>query len=218
MLMLIFSQSTPLIFMGDEFGNTQKGNNNPYGQDNLTTWLNWNDVVRNKDILDFWKMCISLRKDHPILRPQSGFRLMDHCACGYPDLSYHGQNAWRAQTEGYNRHIGMMLCGKYAKRDGKEDDFFYLAMNMHWEPHMLALPKLPKGLKWDLLCVSGGLQEALLINKSQTEESITKTADSTDIMEEYCRLIDGRSIAVFVSVEDDKTKDNVSGKRSKKKK
>ncbi|MBR1932009.1 MAG: hypothetical protein IJ833_11195 [Lachnospiraceae bacterium] len=213
MLLLMFTQSTPLIFMGDEFGNTQKGNNNPYCQDNATTWLNWNDLDKNADIYEFWKMLLRMRKEHPILRPTQELRVMDYIACGYPDLSYHGQNAWRPQTEGYNRHIGMMFCGKYAKSDEKEDDFFYLALNMHWEPHMLALPKLPKGLKWELLCVSGGLQDALFINKSQMEER----AEGTELVNDFGRRIPGRSVAAFISVVDDSQAKAENGKRKARK-
>lgn len=149
---LFFSQGTPLIFMGDEFGNTQNGNNNPYCQDNETTWLNWKNLDTKREIYDFIKLLISLRKEHPILHNKNEFRLMDYISCGYPDLSYHGESAWRPNIEYYSRQIGIMLCGKYSKIDRvKDDDFFYIAINMHWEKHKYALPKLPKNLKWQLL-------------------------------------------------------------------
>ncbi len=150
--MLLFSQSSPLIFMGDEFGNSQKGNNNPYCQDNLCTWLDWRDLEKNREIYVFWKQMVEFRRNHPILHPPAGLRLMDYAACGYPDLSYHGENAWRPDTEYYSRHIGLMFCGKYARTEkNKEDAFIYLAMNMHWEKHFLALPRLPKGMQWKLV-------------------------------------------------------------------
>ena len=150
--MLLLTQSTPLIFMGDEFGNSQQGNNNPYCQDNKTTWLNWQDRVKNAKLLEFWKQMIAFRKEHPILHPQEELRILDTLSCGYPDLSYHGQNAWRPQTESYNRHVGIMYCGKYARNpQGEEDSFLYVAMNMHWEPQKLAFPKLPKGMEWKLV-------------------------------------------------------------------
>ena len=140
--MLLLTQSTPLIFMGDEFGNSQQGNNNPYCQDNKITWLNWQDREKNAELLNFWKQMIAFRKAHPILHPVEELRILDSLSCGYPDLSYHGQNAWRPQTESYNRHVGIMYCGKYAKTpQGGEDSFLYVAMNMHWEPQKLAFPK-----------------------------------------------------------------------------
>ncbi len=211
LLLLMFSQSTPLIFMGDEFGNSQKGNNNPYCQDNITSWLDWNDLKKHAWIYDFWKMLVQLRKSHPMLHPEREHRIMDYIACGYPDLSYHGQNAWTPQIYGYIRHIGMMFCGKYAKVEQKEEPSIYLAINMHWEPHVLALPKLAKGMKWELLYVSGGLQEAIYISRMLPEDNQT-------VADELRRRIGGRSIAVYISVEDElwknRNKDNVSKKRS----
>lgn len=147
MCMLLLAQSTPLIFMGDEFGNSQKGNNNPYCQDNAVTWLDWGGAEKNAGLLDFWKMLAAFRKQNPILHPEKELRLMDYIACGYPDLSYHGENAWRAQTENSYRHVGIMLCGKYAG-ENREDPFLYLAFNMDWVSHELALPRLPRGMEW----------------------------------------------------------------------
>lgn len=151
MCLLLLSQSTPLIFMGDEFGNSQKGNNNPYCQDNAVAWLDWTRMEKNSEIYAFWKQLVAFRRAHPILHPARELRLMDYAACGYPDLSYHGQSAWKPRTDGYFRYIGQMYCGKYVQTDeGREDDFLYVALNMHWEQHQLALPKLPRGMRWEL--------------------------------------------------------------------
>ena len=137
--------------MGDEFGNSQKGNNNPYCQDNAVAWLDWTRMEKNSEIYAFWKQLVAFRRAHPILHPARELRLMDYAACGYPDLSYHGQSAWKPRTDGYFRYIGQMYCGKYVQTDeGREDDFLYVALNMHWEQHQLALPKLPRGMRWEL--------------------------------------------------------------------
>jgi len=186
MCMLLYAQSAPLIFMGDEFGNSQKGNNNPYCLDNAVTWLDWGDAVKNAELLAFWKMLVEFRRRHPILRPEKEQRLMDYIACGYPDLSYHGQNAWRPQTEGDIRHIGIMFCGKYAKADSAgEDDFIYLAMNMHWESRELALPRLPKELRWE---------------KVFSTETAEGGKEPEGGREEFLRTVPPRSIAVYISV------------------
>ena len=150
--MLFFSQGTPLLFMGDEFENSQNGNNNPYGQDNEISWLDWNNCVKHEELLTYVKTLIRLRREHPILHLESELRLMDYRSCGYPDLSYHADKAWQPDLNNYSRHVGMMYCGQYAKEQGESPDtFFYVAINMHWETHTFALPKLPKGLKWNLL-------------------------------------------------------------------
>ena len=161
MCMLLLSQSTPLIFMGDEFGNSQKGNNNPYCQDNAITWLDWSGTKKNAGLLEFWKMLVRFRHEHPILRPAGELRRMDYIACGYPDLSYHGQNAWSPRMEENHRHVGLLFCGKYARNGECHDEsFLYLAINMHWENRELAMPKLPKGLKWEMdFCTEAAREE-----------------------------------------------------------
>ena len=143
---LFFSQSTPKIFMGDEFGNSQKGNNNPYCQDNETAWLNWKNLEKNQEIYQFFKKMVDFRSKNDILRPSKENQMMDTISCGYPDLSFHGMTAWRPQMEHSSRQLGVMYCGKYGKKS--EEEFIYLAMNMHWEAHSLALPRLPKGEEW----------------------------------------------------------------------
>lgn len=152
--LLFLSQGTPLLFMGDEFGNSQGGNNNPYGLDNEITWLNWKNLDKNKEIYDFVKTLMTLRREHPILRKETQLRLMDYISCGCPDLSYHGEAPWMPNMEQYSRHVGLMMCGKYARIDRKtEDDSFYIGINMHWEKHEFSLPKLSKGQGWK--CVLG---------------------------------------------------------------
>ena len=105
-----------------------------------------------------------------------------------PDLSYHGESAWRPCLEGYNRYVGIMLCGKYAKTEsGKDDDFIYIAMNMHWESHRLALPKLPKGMCWRMAFATAGVENIPEpAGEGNPDSSVT---------------VEPRSIAVLVSVE-----------------
>ena len=191
MCLLLLAQSTPLIFMGDEFGNSQKGNNNPYCQDNAVAWLDWNGIRKNAELHRFWKMLVAFRKRNPILHPAKKLRLMDYIACGYPDLSYHGQYAWQAQTEGNVRHIGIMLCGKYARSGAPgEDAFLYLAMNMHWEDRALALPKLPKDMRW----------EPVFSTELSGEPDSGQKAEPAEKGKELLREIPPRSIAVYRSV------------------
>lgn len=189
--MLMLTQSTPLIFMGDEFGNSELGNNNPYCQDNKVTWLNWQDMEKNREIFEFWKQMVTFRQKHPILHPEEELRIMDTLSCGYPDLSYHGQNAWRPQTESYNRHVGMMYCGKYAKNvSGKEDAFLYVAMNMHWEPQKLGFPKLPKGMEWKLVLAT-----------EKTQNTLTASDAEKQPKDQMIGVIPPRSIVVYEGVE-----------------
>ena len=151
MLLLFLSQGTPVLLAGDEFGNSQNGNNNAYCQDNEISWLNWNLNKWDQALLLFVKHVIAFRKAHPVFHMKQEPRVMDYLACGHPDISYHGVNAWQPEFENFRRQIGILYCGAYAKKpNGENDDFFFVIFNMHWEPHSFALPNLPKNLVWSL--------------------------------------------------------------------
>lgn len=184
--MLFFSQGTPLLFMGDEFGNSQNGNNNPYCQDNEITWLNWKNLKQNEELWNYVKNLIVLRKAHPILHCPKELRLMDYLSCSFPDLSYHATRAWQPDMSSYIHHIGLLYCGKYARTAfGEEDAFFYVAMNMHWEPHEFALPKLPDGLGWYLL--------------TDTREWQMDDGIEIPLANQQKHTVEPRSIGIFIS-------------------
>lgn len=148
-LLLLLSQGTPLILSGDEFGNSQGGNNNAYCQDNDISWLNWNQQETNQDIFEFVKYTIAFRKQHPVFHMAREPRILDYLRCGYPDVSYHGVKAWCPEFDSYRRQIGIMYCGQYVSRaDKTPDDYFFVAYNMHWEPHDFSLPNLPPKKRW----------------------------------------------------------------------
>ena len=171
--LLMLSQGTPFFFMGDEFGNSQKGNNNPYCQDNDITWLNWKDLNKNQEMYTFVKELIALRKSTGVFHLPKECMIMDYKSCGSPDISYHGSEAWKPSWEHYSRHIGFMLCGEYA--EGCEGSFYYVAVNMHWEDHDFALPKLPKNKKWKKLMTTGK-------KDSDISESAENTVDAVESM------------------------------------
>ncbi len=151
LLFLMLSQGTPLLLAGDEFGNTGFGNNNAYCQDNEISWLNWKDLKKNQDIWQFARHAIAFRKAHPVLHMKGGPKMMDHHACGYPDLSVHGVRAWYPEYENFRRQLGLLYCGLYGhKADGSPDDFIFVMYNMHWEPAEFAMPNLPKDRRWYL--------------------------------------------------------------------
>lgn len=84
---------------GDEFYNTQKGNNNVYCQDNATGWLDWSRLKSDRGLFDYVKALITFRKNHPCLCQKEPLKGMDRTACGMPDVSYHGENAWQVKTK-----------------------------------------------------------------------------------------------------------------------
>jgi len=139
MILLLLSQGTPMILSGDEFANSQDGNNNPYCHDDNSNYLNWKNLQRYAWMHDFVKNIIEFRKNNKILHMDEELKGIDYLSVGYPDISLHSENAWYAKLENYNHHIGILLDGEYSK----SDDIIYVAVNMHWEKHHLALPKTP---------------------------------------------------------------------------
>lgn len=137
---LFMAQGTPLIMAGDEFGNSQNGNNNCYCQDNETGWVDWRGLTKNADIYEYVKGLIAFRRDHPIVHFDDKMSMLDRFGCGYPDISYHGDEAWNVRLDDNNRHIGIMYCGQGAS--GENADYIYIASNMHWNSHRFALPSI----------------------------------------------------------------------------
>ena len=144
--LLFICQGTPYLFSGDEFGNSNNGNNNAYCQDNENGYINWKNNNFSNEILDFTKEIINLRKTNSIFHMKDEFKNLDSISCGYPDLSYHGIEAWRPELQYNSRILGMYLCGKYTK--DKNGRSFYIGINMHWENHRLAVPKLLKNERY----------------------------------------------------------------------
>ncbi|MCI8441435.1 MAG: glycogen debranching protein GlgX [Provencibacterium sp.] len=141
---LMMSHGVPMFLAGDEFGNTQFGNNNAYCQDNEISWLDWGLLEKNSELLRFFQYMIRLRRTYPALR--SGGK---QAACGLPNLSFHGEEPWRMNASPQARTLGVLFTGRDA--EDREDDILYLAINAHWENRRLRLPDLPQGRCWRLL-------------------------------------------------------------------
>lgn len=145
-LMLLLSQGTPMILAGDEFGNTQSGNNNAYCHDDSITWLNWRHSKRETEILNYVKKLISFRKKHPVLHHSESLPMYDNKGSGLPALSIHGTQAWRTDYSNYSRMLGFLLNGDYADNgSGSTDDIIYVIFNMYWESRTFDIPSLPAG-------------------------------------------------------------------------
>lgn len=150
-LMMLLSQGTPMLLAGDEFGNSQNGNNNPYCQDNPITWLDWKQLNSNREIYDYVKRLIAFRREHPVLHQKKELYLFDSLSCGMPDLSIHGTQAWRTDFSYYSRMLAMLFYGDYQlKEDGNPDDSIYIIFNLYWESKSFDLPNLPGDKEWYL--------------------------------------------------------------------
>lgn len=156
LMLVMLSQGTPVLMAGDEFCNTQEGNNNPYCQDNEITWLNWNKNKQGKTMTAFTEALMQYRRQAFFLNRCSDFSLADYKHCGYPDLSYHSEEAWKAQLYNYNRHIGILYADKVSPDEVK---LAFVAYNMHWENKTFSLPIPPKNMRWYSVLASGNVTE-----------------------------------------------------------
>jgi len=153
--MLMVSQGIPMILMGDEVARTQHGNNNTYCHDNALNWFDWKQVESNAEQLRFFQHLIAFRKSHPVLRNRWHLSNQDRVGSGYPDISWHGTQAWNADWSDSSRVLAFLLCGKHARGGLVADDYVYVIMNMHWEGNWFHLPGLPSGRLWHIFANTG---------------------------------------------------------------
>ena len=173
MMLLILSQGIPLIRAGDEFCNSQRGNNNAWCQDNKISYLDWGDLDKNKEFYEFTRSVITLRKEHPVFRGRYAKKMYDYISCGSPDASFHGEQAWNQSFVNYNRHFALMYAGAYEKNAaGKCDEDFYIAYNMHWTGHRFHPPKASKGQKWEIFLSSGNGRESGIYDNDKNELAV----------------------------------------------
>ena len=140
---LMCSRGIPMFLAGDEYCNTQFGNNNAYCQDNITSWLDWRLLEKNRDMFEFFKYMIAFRKKHRVLRAN-----VSDGACGFPDTSFHGVQPWCRQFESHDRYIGVMFAGQ---QKGHRPQIVYIASNAYWEDLKVKLPELPAQMDWDIV-------------------------------------------------------------------
>ena len=138
---LLCSRGPAMFFAGDEFCNTQFGNNNAYCQDNIISWLDWSRLEEFKEIHDFVRHMIQFRKEHPILR-----KMTKPSSCQFPEISVHNGTPFNASTDYKTKLIGIMYAGR--NEEDTEDDIVFYCMNAYWEPLVMQLPVLPNGKHW----------------------------------------------------------------------
>lgn len=194
-LAIVFlAQGVPMLWMGDECGNSQRGNNNAYCQDNETGWKEWKRSATVSRLTGYVGQLARIRREFPMLRSPRPFKLQDYQNKGYPDLSYHSDGAWKMDF-GMNRaFIGMFYAGAYAGAKVS----IYVAYNFQAIPQKFALPD---GMEWDLLLdtsrepaipkkpenlmdirevIVEGQSVCLLCGKAFSEEKVKKRIKKTD--------------------------------------
>lgn len=131
LLILFISQGVPMLLMGDEMGRTQHGNNNAYCQDNVTTWVDWSLLNKNKDIFKFTKTMIELRKKYPIFRSE---RYLESDGTHEEDIILHGVKVHEPDLNYHSMSIAFELIDKKSKV------VFYIALNSYYNDLTFNLP------------------------------------------------------------------------------
>lgn len=183
--MLFTAQGVPLIYGGDEFANSQEGNNNAYCQDNRLGWMNWKNRETYGFLVSLVGNLAKFRRQHPVIASDVPMQQSDYARKGFPDLSYHGENAWITAVPMDRQAVGVMYCGSYVKReDGTADDFIYIGYNFHSGRINLALPKLPEKKKW-YWAVNTAREDAYFTEEEKLEN-------------QHLLAVEGQSIAVLI--------------------
>ena len=141
--LLMCSRGTPMFLAGDEFGNTQYGNNNSYCQDNEISWLDWTYLEKNRDLFEFFKFMIAYRHKHAVIRKK-----LPNAVCGMEPIHAHDVRAENTNLPDATRTFAVSFAG-YDKKKG-EDDLVYIALNTYWEDVEITLPDLHKRGFWYL--------------------------------------------------------------------
>ena len=151
--LLLLSRGVPMILAGDEFCNSQKGNNNAYCQDNEISWLNWRDLDKNREMFEFFRTLIAFRKEHPVLRRKDFYTGINRS--GYPELSFHGERAWDLGGTDSFYAFGFLYAETREDHGAKEDGFIYCGVNTYWEEKTLELPIVPERMRWHAVIGTG---------------------------------------------------------------
>ena len=168
MALLLLSQGTPLILAGDELGNSQKGNNNVYCQDNDRAWLNWNGLAKDRTFFEYVKQLIEIRKTYSAFGSEHALTGTDRFGIGVPDISYHGENAWKIDDVQKEPYVG-------AYYHTKHNEDYFVTYNMQDIEQEIALPKLGKHKVWHpVFTTVDGQADSEALLKAMIEEKQRK--------------------------------------------
>ncbi len=152
MTVLMLSRGVPMFWAGDEFCNTQYGNNNAFCQDTAISWLDWERLKKNNDVFEYVRKLIAFRMEHPVIRKADYFT--GHNSSDYPELSWHGEKPWEFDRSSPFLTFGFMYSEPAKDFGTAEDCFIYCAYNSHWENHTFELPIIPTGMRWSVVMYS----------------------------------------------------------------
>ncbi len=157
---LFLSQGVPMLLAGDEFGHTQNGNNNAYCQDSELSWINWELSAEQKDLFEFVRKLICLRKENPVFRRRHFFQGRPIHGLDVKDLYWLTPNGTEMGdadwNKGHARCLGMGLMGKQIDETDAHGqrivgESFLVLFNAEDDLVTFRLGGRAGGLDWDLV-------------------------------------------------------------------
>ncbi len=154
---LLLSQGVPMLLAGDELGRTQQGNNNAYCQDNEISWLNWDQLDSEKELVTLARKLIALRQNHPVFRRRNFFQGRAIKGAGVKDIlwlrPYGREMTDQEWNQEHARTLGVILSGSAVDEIDERgqlmtDENFLLLMNAHHEEVPFCLPSVASGMTW----------------------------------------------------------------------
>jgi isoamylase len=191
---LLLAQGTPMLLGGDELGRTQQGNNNAYCQDNEITWLNWEQIPPDGQVLTaFTRRLIALRKAHPVLRRTRFLHGRERSPDGVKDITWFSPAGLEKTAEQWQdrqaRCLGLMLNGHAGSErtlDGlpANDEVLLIILNAYHDVVPFTLPSIASGSGWRRLL-------------DTTEPELAEDATVRSAMQPFS--VPGRSLVLLVS-------------------
>ncbi len=144
---LLMSFGTPMMLAGDEFAHTQFGNNNPYCQDNVLTWIAWDAISKgNKELIKFVRRTIALRKKLKIFNRRHFFT-GEVVNKGYKDLTWYNEQGKEFTSDDW--HDVNRKSISYCVYTGSR--FVFAIFNANYNTQNWVLPPIDNKYHWSLL-------------------------------------------------------------------
>jgi glycogen operon protein len=187
---LMISLGTPMILGGDEFGRTQKGNNNAYCQDNDISWYDWSLMEKNRNLFRFVREIIAFRlRHHGFMRPEF-FTGRGGKYNALPDITWFNENGEIPDWDKVGACLALRIDGtKTDIQSDRDDNDFYIMLNSELNPVNFTFCNAPKGKFWAL-----AVDTAL-----PSPDDILLPGQEKPFLTENQYLVKDRSIVIFIS-------------------
>jgi glycogen operon protein len=187
---LMLSLGVPMILGGDEFLRSQKGNNNPYCQDNDISWFDWSLVEKNAEMVRFVKEVIKFRKRMPVLKKQSFYYGKVSKEGSDPDIQWLGTRLKPPRWNGNNLALAALINGSYVEDKKAEVFDLFIMFNANIGHRHFSIPKAPNGGAWKI---------TINTQKKSPEDIFSEGNEPLLPREKKSFKLLGRSLAVFIA-------------------